>query len=73
MATDPTRSITRRRFASPFAMGAEDLLDRLAQLAPATETPYLTVTLDWSVEGTSPGRAEPEDVQRSQDLSLIHI
>ncbi len=69
MATDPTKQITRRRFLSPFTMGEENLLERLAHLDPSTDVPYLTVTVDWRPEGTSPGRAEPEEVKRSQRRS----
>jgi hypothetical protein len=69
MATDPTKQIRRRRFTSPFALGADNLLDRIAHLEPATDVPYLTVALDWTVEGSSPGRQEPEEVQRSQSRS----
>lgn len=66
MATDPTKTIRRRRVASPFTMGAEDFLERLGHLQPSSGAPYLTVTVDWRPEGTSPGRAEPEEVRRSQ-------
>lgn len=69
MATDPTQQIRRRRFSSPFAIGADDLLDRIAHLEPATDVPYLTVALDWTVEGSNPGRQEPEEVLRSQSRS----
>lgn len=69
MATDPTRSIRRRRLASPFQLGGADLLERVSGLPPATDVPYLTVSVDWRVEGTSPGRAEPVEVKRSQDRS----
>jgi hypothetical protein len=50
-------------------MGAGDILERLSQLAPSVDVPYLTVTVDWTVEGTSPGRTEPEEVKRSQSRS----
>ena len=66
MATDPTRQISRQKFPSPFTLGAEDVLERLAQLEPSTDVHYLTVTVDWRPEGTSPGRAKPEEVKRSQ-------
>lgn len=69
MATDPTRSIQSQRLASPFEMRAENLLDRVRELPPSTDVPYLTVTVDWSVEGSSPGRAAPVEVKRSQDRS----
>lgn len=71
MATDPTKKIHRRRFVSPFTMAAEDYLTRLAHLEPSTDVPYLTVTVDWRPEGTSPGRAEPEEVKRSQRRSGV--
>ena len=69
MATDPTQRIRRRRLASPFALGAEDFLERVSNLEPSADTPYLTVTVDWRPEGSSPGRAEPEEVKRSQRRS----
>jgi peptide subunit release factor 1 (eRF1) len=69
MATDPTRRIRRRRVVSPFSLGAEDFVERLGHLEPSIDTPYLTVTVDWRPEGTSPGRAEPEEVKRSQRRS----
>jgi hypothetical protein len=69
MATDPTKSIQEREFSTPFDMSARELLDRLAHLQPSLNVPYLTVSVDWRVEGTSPGREEPEEVKRSQDRS----
>lgn len=70
MATNPTKRIRKLKHASPFTMGPDDLLDRLAHLEPSPENPYLTVSLDWGIEGTSPaGREEPEEVKRSQDRS----
>lgn len=71
MATDPTRRIRHRTFTTPFTMGVENLLHRVGHLDPSTDAPYLTITLDWTVEGTSPGRAEPEEVQRSRRRSGI--
>lgn len=69
MATDPTRSIRRRRLASPFEFGAAGMVERVASLPPSTDIPYLTVTVDWRVQGDSPGRAAPVEVKRSQDRS----
>lgn len=71
MATDPTKRIHRRKLATPFTMGAENFLDRLGHLDPSPDVPYLTVTVDWRPEGTSPGRAEPEEVKRSQRRSGV--
>lgn len=69
MATDPTKSIQERELSTPFDMSARELLGRLAHLEPSLNVPYLTVSVDWRVEGTSPGREEPEEVKRSQDRS----
>ncbi|HWV23636.1 MAG TPA: Vms1/Ankzf1 family peptidyl-tRNA hydrolase [Thermomicrobiales bacterium] len=66
MATDPTRAVHRRKMASPFEMASDALLDRLVGLPPFTGVPYLTVTIDWRVQGDSPGRAAPVEVKRSQ-------
>lgn len=69
MATDPTKRIRRLRHSNPFQIGPENLLERLVNLEPSVDVPYLTVSVDWTVEGTSPGRAVPEEVKRSQDRS----
>src|SRR5699024_10285753 len=69
VATDPTESIHRRLLASPLDLGSGDVIDRLVSLPPATDVPYLTVTVDWRVQGDSPGRAAPVEVKRSQDRS----
>lgn len=69
MATDPTRSTRWRRKASPFEFGVANMVERLSSLPPSTEVPYLTVTVDWRVQGDSPGRAAPVEVKRSQDRS----
>lgn len=71
MATDPTKSIQERELPTPFDLDASDLLDRLADLEPSLDIPYLTVSVDWRIQGTSPGRSAPEEVLRSQDRSGI--
>lgn len=60
MATNPTRSIRAHDHPSTFDMSADELLGKLAHLPPQYDVPYLTVTLDWSVSGGSPGRREGE-------------
>jgi len=69
MATDPTRSIRRRRSTSPFEIGAGDMVERIRSLPPSLSIPYLTVMVDWRVQGDSPGRAAPVEVKRSQNRS----
>jgi hypothetical protein len=41
-------------------------LTRLAALPPATEAPYLTVSLDWRPEGSAPSRFEAPEPKRSE-------
>ncbi len=65
-ATDPTQSIRKYDHPSAFNMSASDLLERLSALEPSKDVPYLTVTLDWRVQGGQPGRREDIDLRRSQ-------
>ena len=65
MATDPTQKIRKFVLASPFELSGDALLDRVAGLPPSTDVPYLTVSVDWQVEGTHPGRGELVKVKRS--------
>ena len=66
MATDPTRSV--RHFDHPLAfdLPVSDLLERLTRLPAQIDVPYLTVTLNWEVKGSTPARRTPEDVKRSK-------
>ncbi len=66
MATDPTRSVRVHDHPSTFDMSADELLGRLANLPPQYEVPYLTITLDWTVQGDNPGRREAEETRRSE-------
>ncbi|MCO5218869.1 MAG: hypothetical protein M9909_08575 [Thermomicrobiales bacterium] len=66
MATDPTRSIRAHDHPSVFDYPADALLDHLANLPSQYEVPYLTVTLDWSVDGDNPGRSAAPETKRSQ-------
>lgn len=65
-ATNPTRSIRQYEHPSAFDISAAELLNRLSVLPPATDVPYLTVTLDWQVAGGQPGRREDMELKRSQ-------
>lgn len=66
MATDPTRWIRAFEHPSTFDMSADDLLAELAELPAQYEVPYLTVTLDWTVKGSAPGRRAAEETRRSE-------
>lgn len=66
MATDPTRSIQYHDHPSLFDQDADSLLQRLGNEPPQYEVPYLTVTLDWRIEGGSPARRNAPETKRSQ-------
>lgn len=69
-ATDPTRSIRQYEHPSSFDLSASDLLSRLSEFPPSADVPYLTITLDWTVEGGQPGRQEATDLKRSQTRNV---
>lgn len=66
MVTQPLRRVQRTTHDIPLSFGIRDALDRLAELPPSTNLPYLTVCLDWSPAGGNPGREEAPVVRRSQ-------
>jgi hypothetical protein len=53
-ATDPVRKITEHEIEQHLTIESRSRLKRLAALPPATETPYLTLTLDWRPDGYKP-------------------
>lgn len=57
MATNPTQRIQRFDHDTEFTREIESHLSRLAALPPSTDVPYVTVNLDWQIEGTNPGRS----------------
>jgi len=57
MATDPTRRIRQFDHDTEFTLEVEPHLKRLGALPPSTDVPYVTVNLDWRMEGTNPGRS----------------
>ena len=66
MATDPVRHIRKRHLGHAFNLALDGVIARIAALPPALETPYLTVTANWSPEGTNPGRIVNEPPKASQ-------
>lgn len=47
-------TVREEAFARPYELDLRDALHRLAQLEPALDAPYLTVTLDWRPQGDQP-------------------
>jgi hypothetical protein len=66
MVTQPLRRVRRTTHDIPLTFGIRDALVRLADLPPSPEAPYLTVCLDWTPAGDSPGRDAAPVVRRSQ-------
>lgn len=54
MATDPVELVRHTEAETPFTANLNETLQRLANLAPSTGAPYLTLTLDWRPEGSKP-------------------
>lgn len=69
MVTDPVQRIRATEHATSLALDLADTLDRLANVPPSTEAPYLTVTLDWRPEGSEPGRIPAPEPKRSERRS----
>jgi hypothetical protein len=69
MATDPVQRIRAAEHATPLALDLAHTLDRLANVPPSTEAPYLTVNLDWRPEGSEPGRIPAPEPKRSERRS----
>ena len=65
MVTDPMKRIAEQQFDTALAVDIDAVLKRLAQLEPSTDIPVLTVTLDWRIEGTNPGR-QPDERTRPE-------
>ncbi len=64
MVTDPTRSIQHIEYDTALTENVDERLGRLASLPPSTDIPYVTLSIDWRIEGTNPGRGhqiDPDD------------
>lgn len=53
-------------FASALTPGLHDILQALAALPPQTEVPYVTVSVDWTVDGWAPGKTFGAEAKASQ-------
>ncbi len=66
MATDPVRSIQRREIGHAYDLSLDGAIVKLAALEPATDTPYLTVAIDWTPDGNRTLRSQGDATKRSQ-------
>jgi peptide subunit release factor 1 (eRF1) len=67
MATDPTRRIREQEVDDVLVVRAKAIAEQLASLEPSPDVPVVTVTLDWRVEGTNPGRQPDAQHPSHQD------
>jgi Bacterial archaeo-eukaryotic release factor family 10 len=63
-ATDPVQQIERERHEAPVAVDLSAAARKLGHLPPRTDTPYLTVTLDWHPDGTT----RPSSLEAMNDI-----
>ena len=66
MVTEPTRSIRVFDHPSIFDLSADTLLTQVTELQAQYDVPYLTVTMDWTVDSGNPGRREAPESRRSE-------
>ncbi len=66
MATDPVRQIRRRRFGQSFDRALGGAIAEIAGLAPRTDSPYVSATVDWTPSGENPGRNTEGHLKASQ-------
>ena len=67
MATDPVRSIQRRDIGHVYDLSLDGVIARLAALDPSSETPYLTISVNWTPDGNRTLRSQGYDApKRSQ-------
>ncbi|CAN5865016.1 hypothetical protein BH20CHL4_BH20CHL4_14870 [soil metagenome] len=69
MVTEPIQGVQEHDENSPLDLDVRRILQKLGELPPSREVPYLTVSLDWRSEGTSPGREPAPEVRPSERRS----
>lgn len=72
MATDPVRRVRSFEQDSSVVPDLPAVLSRLAALTPHGNEPMLTVSFDWSIEGSDPGRLPAPTPKRSQERAMRH-
>lgn len=69
MVTDPTRSIQHIDYDTALTENVDERLRQLASLSPSTDVPYFTLSIDWRIEGTNPGRGHQIDPDGDEEES----
>lgn len=72
MATDPVRRVRTTEQDAPVVPDLKAALSRLAALPPSATGSTLTVSFDWSVDGSEPGRLPAPAPKRSQERAMRH-
>ena len=70
MATDPVKRVSATEQEYPGVPDLQSALTRLAALQPSPTASYLTVSFDWSIDGSEPGRLPAPAPKRSQERAL---
>lgn len=70
MATDPVRSVRITEQDAPVVPDLKAALARLAAMQPSPTGSYLTVSFDWSIDGSEPGRLPAPAPKRSQERAM---
>lgn len=70
MATDPVRDIRITDQEEPTVPDLKAALSRLAALSPSPTASCLTVSFDWSIDGSEPGRLPAPAPKRSQERAM---
>jgi hypothetical protein len=70
VATDPVRSIRATEQESPVVPDLQAALARLAAMPPSPTGNCLTVSFDWSIDGSEPGRLPAPAPKRSQERAM---
>lgn len=70
MATDPVRDIRITDQEEPSVPDLKAALSRLAALPPSPTASFLTVSFDWSIDGSEPGRLPAPAPKRSQERAM---
>ena len=66
MTVDPLESASIAVADTEITTSLAAALRQLAQLPPATDVPYVTASVDWSIDGAAPGHTPGEALKASQ-------
>jgi len=66
MATDPVQRVRSRVNESPFDLDLHGTLQEVAALPVVGDSPFLSVSLDWTPSFDNPGRRPADELRRSE-------